>query len=395
MPSHLPEVCWTTRRSSSTAAESKLSARGAGSPVRRRPSASPATAGSPSPDSSTPTSTGHPDSPTVHGVPDRPLECWLVALIGLPPLRLLCRWPARSPEQDWRRPASRRDPSRHSARPSRTRELRRQSPRHTLRGYAKVGVGVVLAAASPRSGLPVSPDRDRILAHLPDLQASSRDRWWQALAEAALEVIDGVRDSIIRGELGDVLHCAPRPTRPTLRAATNFSACHAGVGGVERARNEAHVLETRYRGESSATAPTRRWNGGGLQRSGLLDRRLLAAHCVRMNAADREDPGPGRHERRHDPGSNLRLPPASHLSRAASIGVNVGTRHGRHGARGRRRDPGRTAALSLQRLRMSATQALTSRRPWICDVAAAERSSRPRHRCARAPARWRTSSSST
>lgn len=246
---------------------------------------------------------GRPDSPTVHGVPDQPLECWLVALIGLPPL---------DPYADSLRVARQLAAAgvttavhAHSAAVT-DAESYDASLRAILRGYAEVGVRVVLAAELRDRGLPVYADRDRFLARLPpDL----RDQFpgiegGRLSTDAALEVIDGVRDSIIRGELGDVA-LALGPPGPPWCSDQLFSL-------VAQASEEwnmlvtTHVLETRY----ERLFGYRAYPGGtvgGLRRSGLLNQRLLAAHCVWVDAADREALALAGTSVATNPGSNLRL----------------------------------------------------------------------------------------
>jgi cytosine/adenosine deaminase-related metal-dependent hydrolase len=263
---------------------------------------------------------GNPDSPAARGVPDQPLECWLVALLGLP---------APDPYGDSVRVAQQLARAgvttavhAHFA-AVRDAESYDASLRAILRGYADVGVRVVLAAELRDRGLPVYADRDGFLARLPDelrrrLPGVEGARLPLA---AALEVIGGVRDSIARGELGDVA-LALGPPGPPWCSDELFSL-------VARAAQDwdtpvtTHVLETRY----ERLFGERTYPGGtvaGLRRAGLLNSRLLAAHCVWLDSAEREALASAGVSVATNPGSNLRLHAGVAPVRALlASGVNV------------------------------------------------------------------------
>ena len=246
---------------------------------------------------------GVPDSPVARGVPDQPLECWLVALLGLPP---------PDPYADSVRVAQQMARAgittavhAHGAATT-DAETYDAGLRAILRGYADVGVRVVLAAELRDRGVPVYAGRDRFLARLPDdvrrrLPGIEGARLPPA---AALDVIGGVRDSIARGELGDVV-LALGPPGPPWCTDELFSL-------VARSAHDwgmlvtTHVLETRY----ERVFGERAYQGGtlaGLRRPGLLDVPLLAAHCVWVDDGDREAMARAGVSVATNPSSNLRL----------------------------------------------------------------------------------------
>jgi cytosine/adenosine deaminase-related metal-dependent hydrolase len=267
---------------------------------------------------------GIPDSPAARGVPDQPLECWLVALLGLPPPDPYAD-SVRVAQQMARagittavhaHGAATTDPETYDA-----------GLRAILRGYADVGVRVVLAAELRDRGVPVYADRDRFLARL---SADIRDRLpgvegARLPPAAALEVIGGIRDAISRGEFGDVV-LALGPPGPPWCTDELFSL-------VARSAREwdmpvtTHVLETRYErafGERAYAGGT----VGGLREMGLLDSRLLAAHCVWINEYEREAFASAGASVATNPSSNLRLhagvAPVRELL-ASGVNVALGT----------------------------------------------------------------------
>ena len=156
---------------------------------------------------------GNPDSAAARGVPDQPLECWLVALIGLP---------ARDAYDDALRTARRLVAGgittavhAHFAVTDNQADYE-ASLRAVLRGYSDAGVRVVLAAEVRDRGVPLYTDTEGYLRKLP---AGLREQLGDVSGgrldpAAALEVIDGVRASIHRGELGDVLLALGPPGPP-------------------------------------------------------------------------------------------------------------------------------------------------------------------------------------
>lgn len=263
---------------------------------------------------------GNPDSPAARGVSDQPLECWLVALIGLPPT---------DPYLDSLRVA------RQLARAGVTTAVHAHfasvtdaesyddNLRAILRGYAEVGVRVVLAAEMRDRGLPVYADCDRFLAGLP---AGLRERFpgiegGRLAAEAALEVVAGLRNSIARGDLGDVALALGPPGPPW--CSDELLSLVARASEDWNMPVTTHVLETKYErlfGQRTYPEGTL----GALRRLGLLNDRLLAAHCVWVDDADREALAVAGASVATNPASNLRLHAGIAPVRALlATGVNV------------------------------------------------------------------------
>jgi cytosine/adenosine deaminase-related metal-dependent hydrolase len=267
---------------------------------------------------------GVPDSPAARGVPDQPLECWLVALLGLPP---------PDPYADSVRVAQQMARAgittavhAHGAATT-DAETYDSGLRATLRGYADVGVRVVLAAELRDRGVPLYADRDEFLARLPaDVRGRLPGIEGKRLRpEAALEVISGVRDSIARGELGDVV-LALGPPGPPWCTDELFSLVAQSARAWQMLVTT-HVLETRYErvfGERSYPGGTL----AGLRRAGLFDSPLLAAHCVWVEEADREEMACAGVSVATNPSSNLRLhagvAPVRELL-ASGVNVALGT----------------------------------------------------------------------
>lgn len=246
---------------------------------------------------------GVPDSPAARGVPDQPLECWLVALLGLP---------APDPYADSVRVAQQMARAgittavhAHGAATT-DAETYDAGLRAILRGYADVGVRVVLAAELRDRGVPVYADRDGFLARLP---ADVRHRLpgiegARLPPAAALEVIGGVRDAVSKGEFGDAVVALGPPGPPW--CTDELFALVADAAHEWDTPVTTHLLETRYerlfgqRAYPAGTLPA-------LRHAGLLNSRLLAAHCVWVDEAEQESLAEAGASVATNPSSNLRL----------------------------------------------------------------------------------------
>jgi cytosine/adenosine deaminase-related metal-dependent hydrolase len=267
---------------------------------------------------------GNPESPAARGVPDQPLECWLVALLGLP---------APDPYTDSVRVAQQMATAgittavhAHFAAAT-DAEGYDANLRAILRGYADVGVRVVLAAELRDRGVPVYADRDRFLSRLPaDLRRRLPGIEGARLPPAAaLEVIGSVRDSISKGELGDAV-LALGPPGPPWCTDELFSLVARAAQAWDMLVTT-HLLETRY----ERVFGERAYAGGtliGLRQLGVLDSPLLAAHCVWVNDSDRDALAHAGVSVATNPSSNLRLhagiAPVRELL-ASGVNVALGT----------------------------------------------------------------------
>lgn len=246
---------------------------------------------------------GRPRSTVALGVTDQPLERWLVALLGLP-------------ETDVR--ADTLAVARRCARSGVARTLHLAGAggataqeydtnlRAVLAAYTEVGVHGIVAAEVRDRGLPVY---DAPGGLPPGLDASERERVRALLpgcppVEEALEVVAGLRAEIAAGRHGDVELVLGPPGPPwcsdaLLARVAAFSAEHDVLVTT-------HLLESRAErafGERAYPDGT----VAGLARLGLLTERLVAAHGVWLDAADRAALAAAGATVALNPGSNLRL----------------------------------------------------------------------------------------
>jgi len=267
---------------------------------------------------------GRPDALPLLGIPDAPLERWLVSLLALPAedltvdtARLAAALAAAGTTTALHA---------HTTAAS-TPEAYEAELRALLAAYARSGVRGVIAADVRDRGLPVHGEAAPFHARLP---AALRERARRAYApppapEAALEVIAALLAEVRAGRHGDVELILGPPGPPWCSAALyGRLAAFAREHGLAM---QTHLLESRTQlafGRDDLPEGT----VAALARLGALGPRFSAAHGVWLDAADREAFAAAGASVVTNPGSNLRLHAGVAPLRAllaAGVNVAVGT----------------------------------------------------------------------
>jgi 5-methylthioadenosine/S-adenosylhomocysteine deaminase len=242
---------------------------------------------------------GRPDSTLAMGIPDAPLECWLVTLLSLP---------APDPYADTRRLCRRllqagvttAVHSHYSG--AITPEAFESELRAVLSGYRDGGVRGIVAADLRDRGQPVYGDDGSFTRSLPaDLRERASSLTHPvAPIDSLLEVVAGLRSEVRSGKLGDVELIYGPPGPPW---------CSSGLlERVARADGPVHMHlhETWYEREFGV-----RDYGHGtvaeLARIGLLNQRLSVAHGVWLDERECATLGEAGVSLVTNPSSNLRL----------------------------------------------------------------------------------------
>lgn len=263
---------------------------------------------------------GRPDSTLALGVPDAPLECWLVSLLGLPKadpygdtVRLCKRMLAAGVTMAMH--------SHYSS--ATTAEEYDAELRSLLAGYRDGQVRGIVAADLRDRGQPVYGDVERFLDRLPDgLRARTTELIGSTVPlNESLEVVAGLREEIRLGHHGDVelIYGPPGPPWCSSELLATVARCQAPV--------HTHLHETCYEREFGV----REYGDGTLAelaRVGLLNERLSVAHGVWLDEADRAAIAAAGTTVVTNPSSNLRLhagvAPIRELL-AAGVNVAIGT----------------------------------------------------------------------
>lgn len=258
------------------------------------------------------------------GVPDAPLERWLIGLLALPDA---------DPRADTlalcaRAVAAGVTAVAHSHTTAQsTPEAYEAELRATLGAYREAGVRGVVAADTRDRGVPVYGDEDAFWASVrPDV----RERRAEIAGtvpplRARLEIVAALRAEARAGLLGDVDVIYGPPGPPWCSDAAFRAVAEASA--ADDAPIHTHLHETR------CEAGFGRWAYGegtvaALERFGLLTARLSVAHGVHLDAGERAAVAAAGTSVVTNPGSNLRLHAGVAPVRAllaAGVNVAIGT----------------------------------------------------------------------
>jgi cytosine/adenosine deaminase-related metal-dependent hydrolase len=246
---------------------------------------------------------GRSDTTVALGVPDAPLECWLVGLLATPaedPYDRTLRLCAQLALGGITTAVHMHSTIVGSA------ETYEEELRRVLEGYRDGGVRVVLAAGLRDRGTPVYGNTEGFLAALPGNLRASLSSWLPKPLTAieAFEVIEGLRRDVRTGRYG-AADIAYGPAGPPW-CSNELLASVAGAAETADALIHIHLLETKLdrqlTGNSNDGAVVRK-----LGQLGLMSERLLAAHCVWLNERDRNALAEAGTSVVTNPSSNLRL----------------------------------------------------------------------------------------
>jgi 5-methylthioadenosine/S-adenosylhomocysteine deaminase len=263
---------------------------------------------------------GRADATVELGVPDAPLECWLVGLLSSAsedPYNRTLRLCADLAQAGITTTVHMHSTIATSAE-SYEDELRR-----VLAGYRDGGIRVALAAGLRDRGMPVYGDTEDFLARLPaSLRRATDTTIPKPLPqEHAFSVIDVLREDVRAGRYGDAT-IAYGPAGPPW-CSDQLLGRVAAASGRANALVHTHLLETTSeRRFADAAHP-----GGavaGLAALGLVNERLLLAHCVWLSEEDRAALATAGVSVVTNPASNLRLHAGVAAVKAMlSAGINV------------------------------------------------------------------------
>jgi 5-methylthioadenosine/S-adenosylhomocysteine deaminase len=267
---------------------------------------------------------GRGGSTVALGVPDAPLERWLIGLLALPPgdpyadTSALCR----------RAAVAGVTVAAHSHTTAQTTPAGYEAElRAILAAYRDAGVRGVVAADTRDRGVPVYGDEDGFWSTVAADVRARRSELGGALPPLAarLEVIATLRAEASAGRLGDVAVIYGPPGPPWCSDAALRAVARAAA--VADAPVHTHLHET------GTEAGFGRWAYGestvaALHRFGLLGPRLSVAHGVHLDAQERGALADAGTSVVTNPGSNLRLHAGVAPVRAlldAGVNVAIGT----------------------------------------------------------------------